>query len=213
MGRGPVRLRGSRTPSVSCTPLRTTLPIGPCVTIWLGHKIEFILRQNIMHICLLCFTAPVKSKCSWIRSTGMNHTLTIPYCSYAQHISLHYSITFLCISPSLFPISFPLFLAHSNLAAPSSPQGGMKINSEDMQCWKEHDICICCVTGRQHWVCGAPLSFLLPVSPDESFTWEGVFYLVQTCQKVFFPSSFSLKGIPINEMYLPSCCFIHVWFE
>lgn len=93
--------------------------------------------------------------------------------------STYYSLLFICtkhqsplrhhisLSLSLFPFSFPFFLAYSNLAAPVCPQGGMKIKSEDLQCGKEHDLCICCVTGWQHQVCGTLVSFLCA---EDSFT-------------------------------------------
>lgn len=76
----------------------------PCITMWLEHIIQFILRQNITHICrgLLCFTALVKSQGSWIRSTGMNHKL------YILFPVVHMHKTSVSITASYFSVSFTL---------------------------------------------------------------------------------------------------------
>lgn len=169
---------------------------------WLRHAIQCILRQNIMHTSLLCFTAPEKSHESYTPHTT-------PNCSYAQHISLHYGIIFLCISRSFFFFFLPfLSLARSNPAPLSRPQSGMKINSEDLQCAKEHDLCICCVTERQHFrgVLGTsefPVCWRCPFHRMSSSCEKGVFYLVQLCSDVNF-LSFSHKEIAKNGFF-PRC--------
>jgi len=139
-----------------------------------------------MHICLFCFTALVKSQCSWIRSTGMNHTLHILFPIVHMHntsVSItasHYSVSLL-----LFPSSFPSSLVHSNHAAPPCPQFGMKSNSEDLQCWKKQNkkkniifaFATVCDWVTTRWVIHARGSIL-------------------SCPEVIYLSSFSLKEIP-----------------
>ncbi len=129
---------------------------------------------------------------------------TIPCCSYAQHISLHYGIIFLCLSCSFLFSALSLSLTQISLLRP--------VRRVE---WKS--IVKTCSVGKNTifafavwlWYTCEFHCVLKIVSPDESFTWAQGSIL--SCPAMFKSHLLHSKECPkINTL---SCCFKPAWLS